>query len=62
MRREIFWGGLSHPLCLRCGRGSQFRGNIEDTENVYQETSILEVAEILEILLTRSKFFLRVIK
>ena len=45
-----------------CCRGSQFRGNSEDTENVYQETSIEEVAEFLEILLTRLRIFLRVTK
>jgi hypothetical protein len=49
-------------LCVSVLPRSQFRGNIEDTENVYQETSIEEVAEFFKILLTPLKIFLRVSK
>jgi hypothetical protein len=49
-------------LCVSVPPRSQFRGNIEDTENVYQETSIEEVAEFFKILLTPLKIFLRVSK
>ena len=54
---------VTHASSVSPGRrGSQFRGNIEDTENVYQETSMEEVAEIFKILLTPAKIFLRVNK